>query len=111
MSKKRKLKKEEINKNNKRKISPKAREKFGLKLTVYLVLRLLVILCMVAQSMHGNWNNVLLCILTLILFTLPNFISNKFQIELPDTLEIIVYLFIFSSEILGEIQNFYGIFP
>ena len=111
MSKKRKLKKEEINKNNKRKISPKAREKFGLKLTVYLVLRLLVILCMVAQSMHGNWNNVLLCILTLILFTLPGFISNKFQIELPDTLEIIVYLFIFSSEILGEIQNFYGIFP
>ena len=111
MSKKRKLKKEEINKNNKRKISPKAREKFGLKLTIYLVLRLLVILCMVAQSMHGNWNNVLLCILTLILFTLPGFISNKFQIELPDTLEIIVYLFIFSSEILGEIQNFYGIFP
>lgn len=111
MSEKRKLKKEEINKNNKRKISPKAREKFGLKLTVYLVLRLLVILCMVAQSMHGNWNNVLLCILTLILFTLPGFISNKFQIELPDTLEIIVYLFIFSSEILGEIQNFYGIFP
>lgn len=111
MSKKRKLKKEEINKNNKRKISPNAREKFGLKLTVYLVLRLLVILCMVAQSMHGNWNNVLLCILTLILFTLPGFISNKFQIELPDTLEIIVYLFIFSSEILGEIQNFYGIFP
>lgn len=111
MSKKRKLKKEEVNKNNKRKISPKAREKFGLKLTVYLVLRFLVILCMVAQSMHGNWNNVLLCILTLILFTLPNFISNKFQIELPDTLEIIVYLFIFSSEILGEIQNFYGIFP
>lgn len=111
MSKNRKLKKEDINKNNKRKIPQKSREKFGLKLTVYLILRFLVILCMVAQSMHGNWNNVLLCILTLILFTIPNFISNKFQIELPDTLEIIVYLFIFSSEILGEIQNFYGTFP
>ena len=93
MSKNRKLKKEDINKNNKRKVSQKSREKFGLKLTVYLILRFLVILCMVAQSIHGNWNNVLLCVLTLILFTIPNFISNKFQIELPDTLEIIVYLF------------------
>ena len=36
---------------------------------------------------------------------------NHMRWELPDTLEIIVYLFIFSSEILGEIQNFYGIFP
>ena len=69
MSKNRKLKKEDINKNNKRKISQKSREKFGLKLTVYLILRFLVILCMVAQSIHGNWNNVLLCVLTLILFT------------------------------------------
>ena len=39
-------------------------------LAVYLTLRFLVTVCMVAQSIHGNWNNVLLCILTLILFTL-----------------------------------------
>ena len=78
-------------------------------LTVYLLLRFLVIVCMVAQSMNGNWENVLLCVLTLILFTLPTLISEKFNIELPSTLEIIVYLFIFASEILGEIQNFYGL--
>lgn len=65
---------------------------------------------MVGQGLNGNWNNVALCILTLILFTLPNRISNKLQITLPEPLEIIVYLFIFSAEILGEIQNFYGIF-
>lgn len=76
---------------------------------VYLLLRLLVIICMVAQSMNGNWENVLLCILTLVLFTLPSLISEKFNIELPSTLEIIVYLFIFAAEILGEIQNFYGL--
>ena len=76
---------------------------------VYLLLRFLVIVCMVAQSMNGNWENVLLCVLTLILFTLPTLISEKFNIELPSTLEIIVYLFIFASEILGEIQNFYGL--
>ncbi len=77
---------------------------------VYFVLRFLVIVSMVAQAMHHNWNNVFLCGLTLILFTLPGLISKKLQIELPSLLEIIVYLFIYSAEILGEIQNFYGIF-
>ncbi len=79
-------------------------------ISVYFILRFLVIVCMVGQSMRGNWNNVFLCILTLILFTLPMLISKKFNIKLPTTLEIIVYLFIFAAEILGEIQNFYGIF-
>ena len=96
-----------MKKNNKK---SKMKEKRTINITVYLVLRFFVILCMVAQSLHGNWNNVFLCLLTLILFTVPNIISKTFNISLPTTLEIIVYMFIFSSEILGEIQNFYGIF-
>jgi hypothetical protein len=107
---KKRLLKSEINKNNKKKLSKKIKEKPKLNITVYVILRFLVILCMVAQSLHGNWNNVFLCILTLILFTVPTFISKTFNITLPTTLEVIVYLFIFASEILGEIQNFYGIF-
>ena len=79
-------------------------------ITVYLILRLLVIICMVAQAMHKNWENVFLCVLTLVMFTVPTLIENKLKIDFPSTLEIIVYLFIFSAEILGEIQNFYGIF-
>ena len=77
---------------------------------VYIVLRFLVIVSAVAQAMHGNWNNVFLCVLTLILFTFPGLFSRTFKIELPQTLEIIVYLFIYAAEICGEIQNFYGIF-
>ena len=38
---------------------------------MYIVLRLLVILVMVAQFFNGNFENVFLCILTLILFLLP----------------------------------------
>ena len=88
----------------------KKREKMTINITVYLVLRILVVISLIGQAIRGNWNNVFLCVLTLILFTLPTFISKKFNIELPKTLEIIVYLFIYSAEILGEIQNFYGIF-
>lgn len=79
-------------------------------LIVYLLLRLFVIISMILQFINGNYNNVLLCILTLVLFLIPTFVNNKLKIELPSLLEILIYLFIFSSEILGEIQNFYGIF-
>lgn len=79
-------------------------------LTVYLILRFLVIVSLVAQVLHQNWHDVFLCILTLILFTIPFIIDKKFKIDLPTPLEIIILLFIFSAEILGEIQNFYGIF-
>lgn len=79
-------------------------------LTVYVVLRLLVILTIVIQAIRGNFENVFLCILTLILFTIPSIIDKKLNIKLPNALEVIILLFIFSAEILGEIQNFYGIF-
>lgn len=77
---------------------------------VYIVLRFLVIISLILQILHQNWNNVFLCILTLILFTIPFFIDKKLNITLPNALEIMIFLFIFAAEILGEIQNFYGIF-
>lgn len=80
-------------------------------LIVYLVLRLLVIICMILQLIHGDLNNALLCMLSLILLFAPMFIQNKFAITLPDGLEISIYLFIFFAEILGEINNFYITIP
>ncbi|MGN0992744.1 MAG: hypothetical protein ACI4PE_02270 [Bacilli bacterium] len=80
-------------------------------LVVYAVLRVLVIVCMILQILKGNFENALLCLLSLFLLLVPFFIQKNFKITLPNTLEIIILLFIFSAEILGEIQNFYGIFP
>lgn len=80
-------------------------------LAIYLILRFLVILCMILQLLRGDLNNALLCLLSLVLLFAPLFIQNKFEITLPDGLEIAIYLFIFSAEILGEINNFYGIIP
>lgn len=80
-------------------------------LTVYLVLRVLVILTMVAQLLNRNYENVYICILTLILFIIPSFVERKLHIDLPDALEIIILFFIFAAEILGEIQEYYLIIP
>lgn len=101
-----KIRKEKLKKKTKQVMGLKAKE----TIVVYFALRFLVIVCMVGQAVHSNWNNVFLCGLTLILFTVPTLITNKLNIELPSFLEITVYLFIFAAEILGEIQNFYGVF-
>ena len=80
------------------------------ELSVYLVLRFLVIAIMIRQLFKGNFENVFVCILTLILFIIPILIDRKLNIKLPSTLEKIIYFFIFAAWILGEIQNFYGKF-
>ena len=77
--------------------------------TVYFVLRILVIIVMVVQFLEGNYENVFMCALTLVLFLIPIIIERRLNIKLPNTLEIIIFLFIFSAQILGEVQNFYGI--
>lgn len=80
-------------------------------IAIYLILRLFVILSMIFQIVCGNISNVLMCILALILFTIPTIISEKFKIGIPSLLEGIIYIFIYSTAILGEINNFYGIIP
>ena len=49
-----------------------------------------------------------MCILSLFLLLLPIIIQRKLKITLPNTLEVIIYIFIFAAEILAEIYNFYG---
>lgn len=79
--------------------------------TVYILLRFAVIAMMVAQFFNGNFENVFLCLLTLVLFLLPTIFERSLQIDLPNTMEIIIMLFIFAAEILGEIRAFYTTFP
>lgn len=78
--------------------------------TVYIILRFLVLGMMVAQFFNRNFENVFLCVLTLILFLLPTILEKQLQIDLPNALEIIILLFIFAAEILGEISSYYTIF-
>ena len=78
---------------------------------VYSLLRLMVIGMMILQIFNRNFQNVFLCILTLILFIMPSVVQATFKVEFPTLLEIIILLFIFAAEILGEISAFYIKFP
>lgn len=78
---------------------------------IYVVLRVMVIVILVLSALNGNFENVFLCALTLALFLIPSFVEINFHIQIPDTLEIVVFLFIFAAEILGELSSFYTHIP
>ena len=62
---------------------------------VYVLLRASVILTLVAQAFNRDWESVFFCVLALFLMTIPSFIENNWHIDIPDTLEIIVIVFIY----------------
>ena len=75
--------------------------------TVYIILRLIVVAILVSSILRGEYENAAICLLVLFLFLLPLFVQKNFGIELPGTLEIIILVFIFASEILGELGCFF----
>ena len=83
------------------------REEHRSSFIVYVTLRLLVIAVMILQIFNRNFENVFLCVLTLLLLIVPSFLQVNLKIELPTGLEIILLIFIFAAEILGEIQEYY----
>ena len=78
---------------------------------VYFSLRIIVIFIFVLNILNRNYENAFICLLTLVLLVTPLFIEEKFNIEIPGTLEVIIFLFIFAAEILGELNSFYTLFP
>ena len=76
-----------------------------------VALRAIVILVAIRCAWAGRWEQFLLCLVVLFLFVVPSLLERRFKMEIPSTLEIIVLLFVFAAEILGEIGEFYQTFP
>ncbi|MBQ8974223.1 MAG: hypothetical protein IJ072_00690, partial [Oscillospiraceae bacterium] len=74
---------------------------------VYFILRLIVILILIRSVMRRDYQAVFYCVLSLVLFMLPTFLERRHNIALPNTLEVIVLLFIFANEILGELGSYF----
>ena len=81
------------------------------RLTIRGTLSALVVATAVRQTIVGNYENLVLCVLTLVLFCVPMFIDRRLGIDLPPALETIIYCFIFSAEILGEVNSYYTRIP
>ncbi len=75
--------------------------------TVYFVIRVIIVAILVLSIFTGHYQNTFTCILTLILLMVPSFFENRLKIDIPNVLEVIVILFVFSANILGEMGDFY----
>jgi hypothetical protein len=74
---------------------------------VYVTLRSLVILVMIRAVFLQEYESVFICALSLILLLMPALVERSLKIDFPTTLEIIIMIFIFAAEILGEISEYY----
>ena len=78
---------------------------------VQLFLTILVVLSVIRQFFLGNYHNMFLGILTLFLFMVPEMLDQTLGVTIPVGLETVILIFIFSAEILGEINAFYVKIP
>lgn len=92
-------------------LSSTYRESRRRNVLIFVVMRILIIVCMFRQLGNGYYPHVLLCMLSLALISIPGILKKKLRISLPNVFEVAVCLFVYGAEILGEIENFYGIIP
>ena len=85
--------------------------KNSLALFLYFILRTIVVVILVRSFFRGDFEGVFYSLLTLILFLMPSFLERRLKIKLPSVLEVIIFCFIFASEILGELGCYYITFP
>ena len=87
------------------------KQKLELNEIISWIVRVLLILVIVKSIFSKNYMNTFVGFLTFIMTFYPSILRKKFRVYLPSTLQIIITLFIFASQFLGEIHDFYYKFP
>ena len=71
----------------------------------------LLVVASIVASFTQNWIQLAIALVTLFLSYLPSLIERRYKIDFPTEFELIILVFLALSMYLGEIQNFYVIFP
>ena len=102
----RKLRRQERREASRMTWARKMREEPGVFWT-YVILRTIVILVLIRSLFNGHLDNAIVCAFVLLLYVLPQFVENRMNIEIPSVLEIVIFVFVFMAEILGELDSYY----
>lgn len=73
----------------------------------YVVLRFIVILILIRCILRGDIESAFVCVLVLVIYLLPQFVENRLNIDIPTTFEVVIFVFVFAAEILGELQSYF----
>lgn len=93
--------------DNKRKALLRKRKEEPAAFWTYVVLRFIVILILIRCILRGDIESTFVCVLVLVIYLLPQFVENKLNIDIPTALEVIIFVFVFAAEILGELQSYF----
>lgn len=78
---------------------------------VHFTLRFIVLAMLAVNLWEQDYESAFICMLSLVLFLLPSFLEKRLRVQIPTLMEIVILLFIFGAEILGEMQNYYAQYP
>ena len=92
---------------NKRKALLRKRKEEPAAFWTYVILRFIVILILIRCILRGDIESAFVCVLVLVIYLLPQFVENKLNIDIPTALEVIIFVFVFAAEILGELQSYF----
>ena len=73
----------------------------------YVVLRTIVILILIRSVMRADFKSAIVCAFVLFIYVLPQFVEDRLDIEIPSVLEIVIFVFVFAAEILGELDSYF----
>jgi uncharacterized membrane protein YjdF len=74
---------------------------------ISLIVRIMLVVSVATGLLTSNFEVVFLSVMTIWLTFFPNIIERRFGVYLPSSLQIVITLFIFSAQYLGELNNFY----
>lgn len=78
---------------------------------IYVIIRSIVILVMIRAIFRQEYESVFICALSLVLLLMPALIERSLKIDFPTNLEVVIMVFIFAAEMLGEISEYYVKYP
>ena len=75
------------------------------------LIRLILIAIFIRGCLVGDHNQDFLIALTFFMTYYPSILEKKFGVYLPNRLQIVITLFIFAAQVLGEMRGFYDKIP
>lgn len=75
--------------------------------TIYILLNIIIIINIIIEIINGDIQNVIICIVSIILLFLPYVFEKKFNFRIPNTFKVLIFVYILGTQILGEVNHFY----
>lgn len=96
-----------------KKVTEEEKEQKNRKINMVItnIVRLLLVLIIARSIIVKDYSQIFIAILTIALTFYPSILEKSFGVYLPGSLQIIITLFIFGAQYLGEIKNFYDKIP